>query len=99
MRMLVFLIGLVAGAQASAGDLATERYADEQLQVAREFLQRAHNAAQAGEHSLAGALAWQAALDARLAVGMTGSAEVRLGASAVASEAQRLVRGIASAAP
>ena len=75
---------------------ATERYADVQLQVAQEYLQRARDAAQAGEHSLAGALAWQAVLDARLAAGMTETAEIRVGASAVANDAQRLVHGIAS---
>lgn len=97
MHRSVALIALLMPFAAHA-DRATDRYADVQLQVAQEFLQRARDAAQAGQHSLAGAFAWQAALDARLAVGMTESAEVRVGASAVASEAQRLVRGIASAA-
>ena len=99
MRMLILCVGLVAAAQAGAGELATERYSEVQLQVAREFLQRARDAAHVGDRSLAGSLAWQATLDARIALGMSESPEIRLGAASVADEARRLVRSAASGGP
>ena len=98
MRAPIVLFALLVPL-AAHGERATDRYADVQLGVAQEFLLRAREAAQAGQRSLAGALAWQATLDARIAVGMTESAAIRVGASAVASEAERLLHGIASAAP
>ena len=79
---------------AAHGEAATARYAGTQLQVAQDFLQRARDAAQAGDRSLAGALAWQAALDARLAAGMTESADVLTGAARIANEANNLVHAL-----
>lgn len=94
MRAALFILALLVPLCGHA-ERATERYADVQLQVAQDFLQRARDAASTGQRSLAGALAWQAVIDARIARGMTESAEVRRSASVVASEAQRLVHGIA----
>jgi hypothetical protein len=86
---------LVAAASATAAELATERYAPAQLAVASEFLERAREAAARGDSALAGKLAWQASLDARLAWGMTESEELRADAAEVGGAANELIEQLA----
>ena len=82
---------LLLPAVCSAEELATERYAPAQISVAQDLLQRARAAAARGEAGRAGKLAWQASLDARLAWGMTDSAELRADAARVGGEASALI--------
>jgi chromosome condensin MukBEF complex kleisin-like MukF subunit len=90
-RVAVLLVALVFSPGAH-GEPATARYAPAQLAVAQDFLQRAREAAAAGDGSLVGKLAWQASLDARLAWGMSESWAVRAPAARIFDEARRLVR-------
>jgi len=96
MRLAVLLALLVLPFAASA-DNATARYAPAQIEMAQRSLERAREAMVMGEGSLAGQLAWQASVDARLAWAMSDSAAVRTPASAIAAEASRLVRQAARA--
>ena len=89
MRALALL--LLLPAVCAADELATERYAPAQISVAQDLLQRARAAAARGEAGRAGKLAWQASLDARLAWGMTDSAELRADAARVGGEASALI--------
>ena len=89
MRALALLLLLPAVCRAE--ELATERYAPAQISVAQDLLQRARAAAARGDASRAGKLAWQASLDARLAWGMTDSAELRADAARVGGEASALI--------
>lgn len=89
MRALALL--LLLPAVCSAEELATERYAPAQIFVAQDLLQRARAAAARGDATRAGKLAWQASLDARLAWGMTESAELRADAARVGGEASALI--------
>jgi hypothetical protein len=93
MRALALL--LLLPALCCAEDLATERYAPAQISVAQDLLQRARAAAARGDASRAGKLAWQASLDARLAWGMTDSAELRADAARVGGEASALIEDLA----
>jgi hypothetical protein len=86
---------LMIPASGFAGEPATERYAPAQIFVAQDLLQRARAAAARGDASRAGKLAWQASLDARLAWGMTDSAELRADAARVGGEASALIADLA----
>jgi hypothetical protein len=77
---------------AAAADNATARYAPAQLDMARQSLERAREALVMGQGSLAGTLASEASVDARLAWAMSDSWAVRAPAAAIAGEAERLVR-------
>jgi|SRR3954451_7440199 hypothetical protein len=91
MRLAVLLALLVVPFAASA-DNAAARYAPAQLEMAQRSLERAREAMVMGEGSLAGQLAWQASVDARLAWAMSDAAAVRSPAAAISAEASRLVR-------
>lgn len=93
MRALALL--LMMPLHSLAEELATERYAPAQISVAQDLLQRARAAAARGDESRAGKLAWQASLDARLAWGMTDSAELRADAARVGGEASALIADLA----
>ena len=82
---------------AAAADGATARYAPDQLEMAEQSMQRAREAMLMGQDSLAGQLAWEASVDARLAWAMSDAAAVRGPAAAIAAEAARLVRQAATA--
>ena len=81
---------LLAQAAALAQDGAA-RYAGVQLEAAQSFLQRARAAAGREDNARAGRLAWQASIDARLALAMTDSPRVRSEAAEVAREAAALI--------
>jgi hypothetical protein len=93
-RLLALL--LLAGAAPLHAELATERYAPAQLRVGHDFLEQAHAAAARGDVRLAGRLAWQAGLDARLAWRMTESAELRADAAELGGAANMFIRHLAS---
>lgn len=86
---------LLAACVASHAGPATGRYAPAQLDFGREFLERAHAAAARGDARLAGQLAWQAGLDARLAWRMSESPAVRADAAELGGEATALIRSLA----
>ena len=88
---------LLAACVATHAGPATERYAPAQLGVGREFLERAQAAAAGGDARLAGKLAWQAGLDARLAWRMTESAVMRADAAELGGDAAELIRRLATA--
>ena len=90
--LLCLLVPVTAAAQS-----ATARYAPDQLEMAQQSMQRAREALLMGEGSLAGQLAWEASVDARLAWAMSDAADVRAPAAAIAAEAERLVRQAALA--
>jgi hypothetical protein len=94
LRLLLALL-LLAPAAASHGELATERYAPTQLRVAQDLLDRARAAALLGNVSLAGKLAWQARLDARLAWGMSESPSLRADAAEISGAAAQLIARLA----
>jgi len=96
MHLSLALALLVVCAPSYAGP-ATERYASVQLNVGRELLERAHAAAARGEDRLAGKLAWQASLDARLAWRMSEAPSLRADAAELGGEASELIRRLASA--
>lgn len=79
-----------------AAQSATARYAPDQLEMAQQSMQRAREALLMGDGSLAGQLAWQASVDARLAWAMSDAAAVRAPAAEIATEAARLVRQAAA---
>ena len=91
MKLACLLACLVVPLAASA-ESATARYAPAQLEMAQQSLERAREAMLMGQGSLAGELAWQASVDARLAWAMSDSAAVRAPAAAIVGEASRLVR-------
>lgn len=86
---------LGAGAPLHA-EPATERYAPAQLRMGYHLLERARAAAARGEAGLAGQLAWQASLDARLAWGMTESPALRAEAAELGGSANALIRRVAA---
>ena len=75
---------------------ATERYAPAQLRAGYDLLEQARAAAARGDPRLAGRLAWQANLDARLAWGMTKSTALRADAARLGAAAGDLVRRLAA---
>jgi|SRR5919109_4477985 hypothetical protein len=77
-------------------ELPTERYAPAQLRVAQDLLERARVAAARGDHALAGKLAWQASLDARITWAMTESEWLRAKAAQVGGAARMLVTRLAA---
>ena len=87
---------LVAAAAPSHAEPATERYAPAQLAAGQEMFERAQAAAARGETRLAGRLAWQANLDARLAWRMTESEDLRGDAAELGGEASALIRHLAA---
>lgn len=91
MRFAVLAAALLFPLAAAADD-ATARFAPDQLAMAQQSMQRAREAMLMGEGSLAGQLAWEASVDARLAWAMSDAAAVRAPAAAIAAEASRLVR-------
>jgi hypothetical protein len=95
MRALLIPLFLLLAVPAARADLATERYAPAQLQVAQDLLARARAAAARGEPGLAGKLAWQASFDARLVWGMTESEQLRAEAAELGGAARALVRDMA----
>jgi hypothetical protein len=92
-----FLLACFFALPAAAAPLATERYAPDQLEMAQQSLLRARAASQLGDRSLAGKLAWEASVDARLAYGMSESPSVQNAAAEVLSEAQSLAHQAATA--
>jgi hypothetical protein len=86
------LVALLLIPLGAAAENATARYAPAQLDMARQSLERAREAMVMGEGSLAGELAWQASVDARLAWAMSDSWAVRAPAARIAAEAAQLVR-------
>jgi hypothetical protein len=94
--MRAFLVIFCLSATAAYADpAATERYAPAQLRVAYDLLERARAAAARGESRIAGQLAWQASLDARLTWGMTESEALRAEAAEVGGAAHALVTQLA----
>jgi hypothetical protein len=93
--LLVLPLLLVAGG-ALPDEPATERYAPAQLRMGHDLLERARAAAARGEAGLAGHLAWQASLDARLAWGMTDSPALRAEAAELGGSANALLRRLAT---
>ena len=93
MRRGFFLVLFIAAL--AHAESPTERYAPAQLGVARDFLEQARAAALRGESERAGKLAWQAALDARLAWRMTHSEHLRAEAARIAASAGLLVGRLA----
>jgi len=88
--LLVLLLPLSAAAQR-----ATERYAPDQLAVARDLLESARASASLAEYAAAKRFAREAQLDARLAWQMTDAGELRAQAAAVGGEALALERSVA----
>lgn len=89
---------LLCGGLAHA-ERATERYAPAQISVARDFLERARAAASLEEYASARTLAQQAALDARLAWGMTDAALLRAEAASIVGQAAALAARAVSPPP
>ncbi|HEX6157854.1 MAG TPA: hypothetical protein VFZ54_17645 [Burkholderiales bacterium] len=88
-------LALLAASAALRAEPATERYAPAQLGAGYALLERARGAAALGDAGLAGKLAWQASLDARLAWKMTESPVLRADAAALGGAAASLVRRMA----
>ena len=97
MRWLLLFPVVLFVASAHA-ERATERYAPAQLFVARDLLERARAAAALQEFGAAANYAQQAAVDARLAWGMTDLAALRAQAEAILGDAQALTRSSRSPA-
>jgi hypothetical protein len=95
MAKWVLLAFLLIAAPASWAERATARYAPVQLRVAQDLLDRARAAAVLGDLPLAGKLAWQANLDARLAWAMSDSTELRADAAEVGGAAATLINQLA----
>jgi hypothetical protein len=95
-KALALLAALIfAGAAVADDGRATARYAPAQLEMAHQSLERAREAALMGQLSLAGTLAWEASVDARLAWAMSDAPAIRGPAARVFHEASRLVRQMA----
>jgi hypothetical protein len=97
-KLWVLLAPLLIATASAWGELATARYAPVQLRVAQDFLDRARAAAILGDRSLAGQLAWQARLDARLAWAMSESPALRADAAEVGGAAAALIGRLAGRA-
>lgn len=95
-RLVTIALAALASAAAVAAEPAAARYAPAQLALGHQLLERAQEAAASGDTRLAGRLAWQAGLDARLAWGMTESEELRAEAAELGGAARALVRRLAS---
>jgi hypothetical protein len=95
MAKWALLAFLLIAAPASWAERATARYAPVQLRVAQDSLDRARAAIVLGDFSLAGKLAWQANLDARLAWGMSESPSLRAEAAEVGGAAADLIARVA----
>ncbi len=89
MRWLFVFPAVLCVATAHA-ERATERYAPAQLFVARDLLEHARAAAALQEFGAAATYAQQAAVDARLAWGMTDIPALRAEAQGILGEAQAL---------
>jgi hypothetical protein len=87
---------LLAGVASLHAEPATERYAPAQLRAGHDLLERARAAAARGDGGLAGRLAWQAGLDARLAWGMTESPQLRADAADLGGAAASLIHRLAA---
>ena len=98
MAKRVLLAFLLIAAPGSQAEQATARYAPVQLRVAQDFLDRARAAAVLGNLPLAGKLAWQASLDARLAWAMSDSTALRADAAEVGGAAAALINRLAKRA-
>ena len=94
-RWLLLAPLVLAAAVPLRAEPATERYAPAQLRMGYDVLERARAAAARGETGLAGQLAWQASLDARLAWGMTESPLLRAEAAELGGSANALIRRLA----
>lgn len=94
-RCLLLAPLLLGAAVPLRAEPATERYAPAQLRMGYDVLERARVAAARGETGLAGQLAWQASLDARLAWGMTESPLLRAEAAELGGSANALIRRLA----
>ena len=92
----LLLLPLLAAALVLHAEPATERYAPAQLRMGYDLLERARTAVARGEAELAGQLAWQASLDARLAWGMTESPALRAEAAELGGSANALIRRLAA---
>lgn len=95
-RSLLLALLLIAPGVALHAEPATERYAPAQLSMGHDLLERARAAVARGDAELAGQLAWQASLDARLAWGMTESAALRAEAAELGGAAVALTRRLAA---
>ena len=91
MRTL-FLVAALLLPLAAHAERATERYAPDQLGVARDLLERARASASLQEYAAAATYAREAELDARLAWGMSDAPELHAEAAAVGGEARALAR-------
>jgi hypothetical protein len=96
MRAFFLALAILLSPALAQADEATERYAPAQLSVAQDFLARARAAAERGDSGLAGKLAWQASLDARLAWRMTESQPLRAEAAQVGGAAHALIHRLAA---
>lgn len=92
MRRIFLLLLVLSLPLAAHAERATERYAPDQLGVARDLLERARAAASAQEYAAAARYAREAELDARLAWGMSDAPELRADAAAVGGAALALAR-------
>jgi hypothetical protein len=88
----IFLCLVLALPLAAQAERATERYAPDQLGVARALLERARAAASLQEYGAAASYAREAELDARLAWGMSEAPALREEAATVGGEARTLAR-------
>jgi hypothetical protein len=98
-RFLLVALALAAAGRAAGAELATERYAPAQLAVGQQMLERAQAAAARGDTRLAGRLAWQAGLDARLAWRMSESEALRSDAAELGGAARALIHDLAADNP
>jgi hypothetical protein len=89
-RFPVCLVVLAALAPAAHAERATERYAPAQIFVARDLLERARAAAALEKYASAASYAQQAAVDARIAWGMTDAPALRAQAEEILGEASAL---------
>lgn len=89
----VFFAAALLACTAAHAERATERYAPAQIFVARDLLDRARAAAALEEYATAATYAQQAAVDARIAWGMTDAPTLRAQAGAILGEANALAKG------
>jgi hypothetical protein len=90
LRLLVALLLASAAATSARAEAPVARFAPLQLQIARESMREARLRA-ATDPVMAGNLARQAGLDARLAWGMSSSLPLRAAAAEVASDSAALL--------
>jgi hypothetical protein len=91
MRLLLTLVATLLAAGLAHGGPAIADFAPGQLRHAEALLQQAKDALARGDYERTRRLAAQAALDARLAYGMTDSGFIRQDAIAVHEESARLL--------